>query len=460
MGSEVTLGTLGDVAKVLSGFAFKSSDMGESGHPVIKIKNINPPDVDVSDVQRIPASVIEANPRIEKFRLDRGDILIAMTGATVGKIGRMPAIEEPHYLNQRVGKVFITDKSAANEDYVYYVLSQDCHVNQIFNLADGSAQANISGKQIESVEIPLHPLSEQKTIAHILGSLDAKIELNRKMNQTLETMAQALFQGWFVDFDPVIDKALANGKEIPEELSHRVEIRKRAREEFPELFNKYSDLFPDSFHFTEELGWIPEGWDATSLGDHVEIRRGGSPRPINDYLTPDGLPWVKISDATSSSSRFLFKTKQFIKASGLKKTVKLNKGSLILSNSATPGIPVFLELDACIHDGWLYFPKISHFTTEYLYQLFKCIRRDLVAQGNGSVFTNLKTDILKSWQMVYPSSESLNSYNEFMGIIGSKLRVINSETLMLSSLRDTLLPKLISGEIDVSEFETTVLENL
>ena len=180
MGSEWAIGVLGDVAKVQSGFAFKSGDMGESGHPVIKIKNINPPDVDIADVQRVPHSVIEGNARIEKFRLSKGDILIAMTGATVGKVGRMPKLSEPHYLNQRVGKVFVTDDAKADEDYVYYVLSQDGHVDQMLGLADGSAQPNISGTQIESLEVPLPPLPEQKSIAHILGTLDDKIELNRR----------------------------------------------------------------------------------------------------------------------------------------------------------------------------------------------------------------------------------------------------------------------------------------
>jgi type I restriction enzyme, S subunit len=228
MASEWKVVPLSTLAKVQSGFAFKSADMGESGYPIIKIKNIIPPDVDITVVQRVLPSNIVRNKQIEKFKLSRGDILIAMTGATVGKVGRMPQSSETHYLNQRVGKVFLIDDNAADYDYVYYVLSQSGHVAQMLGLADGSAQPNISGAQIESLEIPFPPLPEQKAIAHVLGSIDDKIELNRKMNETLEAMAQALFKSWFVDFDPVIDNALVAGNPIPEEFATRAETRRKA----------------------------------------------------------------------------------------------------------------------------------------------------------------------------------------------------------------------------------------
>ena len=213
------------------------------------------------------------------------------------------------------------------------------------------------------------------------------------MNETLEAMAQALFKSWFVDFDPVIDNALAAGNAIPDELLERAEQRQAIEKKDN---SDIQNLFPNAFEFTEEMGWIPKGWGVSKLGEYIEVKRGGSPRPIHDYLVPKGLPWVKISDATASNSRFLVETKQFIKPEGLNKTTLLKKGSLILSNSATPGLPKFLDLDACIHDGWLHFPKKKIFTDNYLYQLFLVVRQELLMQGNGSVFTNLKTDILKT----------------------------------------------------------------
>lgn len=164
MGGEYQLSRLGDVATVRSGFAFKSKDMGDSGYPIIKIKNITPPRVDVSDVQRVSPAVIEGNDRISRFKLTSGDILIAMTGATVGKVGRMPEVAEPYYLNQRVGKVFLDKPERANYDFLFYVLSQESYVRAMFGVADGSAQANISGKQIEELEIPLPPLPDRHVL--------------------------------------------------------------------------------------------------------------------------------------------------------------------------------------------------------------------------------------------------------------------------------------------------------
>ena len=102
---------------------------------------------------------------------------------------------------------------------------------------------------------------------------------------------------------------------------------------------------------------MPEDWTLGILGDFVEIKRGGSPRPIQEYLAEDGFRWLKISDATGITSPYILDIKEHIKESGLKKTVFLNAGSLVLSNSATPGIPKILDVDSCIHDGWLYFPK-------------------------------------------------------------------------------------------------------
>ena len=156
------------------------------------------------------------------------------------------------------------------------------------------------------------------------------------MNETLEAMAQTLFKSWFVDFDPVIDNALAAGNTIPDELKEKAAIRQGLDDKRKSLPKDIRRLFPSEFAYTEEMGWIPEGWEVGLFGEYVSVKRGGSPRPIQDFLAPEGFPWVKISDATSYTSRFLKKTKQFIKPEGLNKTIQLEPGTLILSNSATP----------------------------------------------------------------------------------------------------------------------------
>ena len=197
---------------------------------------------------------------------------------------------------------------------------------------------------------------------------------------------------------------------------------------------------------------VPTTWKYGVLGDFVEIKRGGSPRPIQNFLSNRGLHWLKISDATCISSPFVNEIKEYIIEEGLKKTVFLKAGSLVLSNSATPGLPKILDIDTCIHDGWLYFPS-SKFSNEYLYLYFKYIRNNLVALGNGSVFTNLKTDILKNYPTNLPTDDELNKFDEIVKPIFSMILSKTRESKRLIEIRDTLLPKLMSGELDVSNLD-------
>ena len=217
-------------------------------------------------------------------------------------------------------------------------------------------------------------------------------------------------------------------------------------------------LFPSEFAYTEEMGWVPKGWEVGLFGEYVSVKRGGSPRPIQDFLAPEGFPWVKISDATSCTSRFLKKTKQFIKPEGLNKTIQLEPGTLILSNSATPGIPIFLDLQACIHDGWLYFPEKKHFNDAYLYQLFLIIKEQLLMQGNGSVFTNLKTDILRNQKLIIPQKKIIQKFTQISKKWIQKIYLLNAEVQNISNIRDTLLAKLLAGETRIQKTDKLLEE--
>ncbi|MCX8972552.1 restriction endonuclease subunit S [Citrobacter freundii] len=334
----------------------------------------------------------------------------------------------------------------------------------------GAAQPKLNKANLDSINIPFPDRSVRLFINSTLNSLTQKIATNNQINQTLEQMAQALFKSWFVDFEPVKAKMSvleAGGSQEDATLAAMAAISGKDADalavferEHPEQYAELkatAELFPSAMQ-DSELGAIPEGWRVKPLGDSLEIKRGGSPRPIKDFIRPTGYPWVKIADATASISPFLFKTSEFIKEEGLKKTVYLRKGDLILSNSATPGLPKFLQLDACIHDGWLYFPKITNYTDTYLYFLFLKIRPELVAKGNGSVFTNLKTDILREHLAVLPECKIVNRFSilalSYLDAIKANELTINS----LSCLRDTLLPKLLSGEITLPEAEQAVSE--
>ena len=146
-----------------------------------------------------------------------------------------------------------------------------------------------------------------------------------------------------------------------------------------------------------------EEWKEYKIGDVCSIRRGASPRPIQDYLSKKGMPWVKIADATATSSMYLDKTKEYIIEKGIKKSVIVLPGTLIVSNSATPGLPKIIRIKACVHDGWLIIDNYKDVIRDFLYYQFINIRRNLSNQANGSVFMNLKTDIVKEFSIKVPS---------------------------------------------------------
>lgn len=289
-----------------------------------------------------------------------------------------------------------------NQEFLFYMMKY--YMPQLLNKESGTVFGSVNRNDINGLEVDIpSDIQAQKSIARYLTMIDDKIELNSAINKNLEQQAQAIFQSWFIDYEPF------GGK-------------------------------------------MPEDWTLGLLGDFVEIKRGGSPRPIQEYLAEDGFRWLKISDATGITSPYILDIKEHIKESGLKKTVFLNAGSLVLSNSATPGIPKILDVDSCIHDGWLYFPK-SKLSNEYLYLYFKYIRKGLVALGNGSVFTNLKTDILKNYPTALPSEGILADFESIIQPMFEQILTITRENHSLNLLRDTLLPKLMSGELDATDID-------
>ena len=305
------------------------------------------------------------------------------------------------------------DTTKVLPSFLFSILKSQTVIDELQHMAEtrsGTFPQITFSSELAPMKVLLPNLDIQAKIVSILNSIEEKISTNTAINNNLEQQAQAIFKSWFVDFEP---------------------------------FN----------------GILPGDWSEDILGNFIEIKRGGSPRPIQDYIADSGYRWLKISDATSIQSPFILNIKEHIKESGINKTVLLKSGSLVLSNSATPGIPKILDVDSCIHDGWLYFPK-SMLSNEYLYLLFKFIRPNLVALGNGSVFTNLKTDILRNYNTILPDKETLTKFDGVVSVIFKQILYNTRENEKLIQLRDTLLPKLMSGEIDVSKVEIdNILEN-
>ncbi|WP_300318956.1 restriction endonuclease subunit S [Accumulibacter sp.] len=188
-------GRLGDVCRVVPGYAFKSSDWRTAGIPVVKIKNITGNNsVDLATTDCVPESLL--TQRLQKFVIKDGDILVAMTGATAGKVGRVRT-NRILLLNQRVAKIVAVD---ADPDFIWAVVSSQEYQEKFFYLADGAAQPNMSGSQIEGVDVPLPPRPAQQRIAGILSAYDELIENNQQRIRILESMASALYREWFVHF--------------------------------------------------------------------------------------------------------------------------------------------------------------------------------------------------------------------------------------------------------------------
>lgn len=381
--------TLAELCTDISYGYTESAKQEKIGPKFLRITDIASGRFEWSSVPYCPIS----DSDFEKYKLVPGDIVIARTGATTGANYTVKESDPSEVVFASYLIRYKIDRTKANPYFIGNLLRSPNWKDYVDAIAGGSAQPGANAKQLGSFEITLPPLPTQKSIASVLSSLDDKTDLLHRQNATLEKMAETLFRQWFVE---------------------------EAKEE----------------------------WELKPLGSLVTVKRGGSPRPIQDFLSDSGLRWLKISDVTSLNSPYIFEIKEHIKEEGLSKTTLLKVGSLILSNSATPGIPKILQVDSCIHDGWLHFPK-SAFSNEFLYLLFLRIRPELVNQGNGSIFTNLKTDILKEFSITVPDSNTLRKFDELIKPVFDKLLKNTTQIRTLTALRDTLLPKLMSGEVRV-----------
>jgi len=416
MSSEYPFLPLGTVASVRSGYAFKSSDMGTEGHPLIKIGSIVPPRVDISSCDRISKEVIEKTLGADRYLLREGDILIAMTGATAGKTGRFPATNEECFLNQRVGKVYPTDKSSIDQEYLYQVLSRQGFADEILSLADGSAQGNVSGSLIETYKVPIPPLQIQKAIAHILGTLDEKIELNCKTNETLEAMAKALFKLWFVDFDPVRAKAEGRSTGLPAEIS---------------------DLFPDSFE-DSELGDIPREWSIVQLGDLIELAYG---KPLKEEQRNGGIYSVFGSNGVVGSH-----DDYLVEAPGI-----------VIGRKGNPGTVEWSERNFYpIDTTFFVVNKKTGLGMRFLFYSLK--NQNLADLSADSAVPGLNRNHAYLNAQMLPPAKVACAFESYSEVIFKRREVLADEIIALSATRDALLPKLISGEIRIPDAEK-MLEN-
>ena len=409
MKSEVELAeVITDIAAGPFGSNLKASCFVPSGFPIIDGANLK--GLKVTD--NLTKFVTEEKARsLSRSIARRGDVVVTISG-TIGQIAYIPedSMYEEYLCSQRQFKVTFDSTKVYVPYLVFYFHTREGQ-GKILAFANQTGVPALAQptKNFKKIRMPLPSLEQQKRISSIAELLTSKIEVNAKLNGYLEELAQTIYNDWFRDFG----------------------------------------------HWG---GQMPSHWETGVLGDYVTVKRGGSPRPIQEYLSDEGLRWLKIADVSGISGPYILEIKEHIKEEGLRKTVHLEPGSLVLSNSATPGIPKILSIDTCIHDGWLYFPQ-SQFTNEWLYCYFLNVRQELVRMANGSVFQNLKTDIVKNFEVIRPDDETLASFQEMVAPLFNLMESCQKENKQLADLRDTLLPKLMSGEIDVSKVDLTQLNS-
>ena len=396
---------LDDVCDLIPGFAFKSGDFGDYTNKVIKIGDIQPPYVNYSSMIGINIQPYDSN-KLVKFLVKKGDFVLAMTGATIGKIGKY-INETPAYLNQRV--LLFKPHTDVNKDFIYFTLQSPSFQKYIINHIDSeTAQPNISGRSISGYEVYLPSRRKQDRISNILISLDNKIELNNRINHNLEQQAQALYKSWFVDFEP----------------------------------------FKDGKFVESEMGLIPEGWREGILSELGDIVAGGTPSKTRpDYYIDHGIAWLTPKDLSIKCNKFTARGEIDITETGYKNSSAklMPKGSVLFSSRAPIGYITIAKNDICTNQG---FKSVvpTYAGTAYIYYWLLSNTENIEAQASGSTFKEASVALMKSFPALVPPKDILKSFEKELKPILRKQELIEEESSNAEQMRDTLLPRLMSGE--------------
>lgn len=345
----------------------------------------------------------------DKILQDR-DILINSTGTgTLGRVSIYHQIGQQCTVDSHV--TIVRSSKDIDATFLGYNL-----INQQYNiesLATGSTgQTELPRARLASeIEILLPPLDEQRRIAGILGSLDDKIELNRRINANLEAQAQALFRSWFVDFEP----------------------------------------FRDGPFVDSELGKIPQGWKVGTLSEIGDVIGGGTPSKIvPEYYTDNGIAWITPKDLSTNNCKFTSKGETDISELGYKNSsVKLMpRGSVLFSSRAPIGYISIAKNEICTNQGFKSIvPKKAG--TCFIYYFLQNNTSKIESMASGSTFKEASGGLMKSLNVIIPSNKILTAFEEAIQPLFNMQEHNEDENARLSALRDTLLPQLMAGKIKI-----------
>ena len=352
---------------------------------------------------------------------------------TLGYPAILPNHTGRRYLhNQRLGKVSIKPGAEVDERFLFYLLRTREYRNEVLASATGTTVKHTSPRRILAHKPKFPPLAEQKAIASVLGALDDKIELNRRMNATLEAMARALFQSWFVDFDPFRAK-LDGGQPTG-------------------LDTATTDLFPNEFE-DSELGPIPKGWEIGSILRQADLISGGTPKTdIAAYWSGD-INWASAKDVSQCGEAFLIATEKKITRAGLENSATKiipQFAVVIVARGATTGrLTMFGDAMAMNQTCYALRSKIA--APFALYCQAREFINSMVHAAHGSVFDTIITETFKATNVLIPPVNVLIEFNKRVAPLFDLVHSNLIEIRTLAAICDALLPKLLSGDLRVKD---------
>ncbi|MCK0510922.1 restriction endonuclease subunit S [Aromatoleum buckelii] len=371
------------------------------------------------------------------YALQPGDILLVMTCQTAGgEILGIPACvpnDGRIYLhNQRLGKVALKTE-LVSRDFLYWLFLYTEFNRHLVNSASGTKILHTAPSRIESFRFRLPSLPEQRGIAQFLDAIANRIALLRETNATLEAIAQALFKSWFVDFDPVRAKQQGLAPERMDEAT--------------------AALFPDAFEETE-LGAGPSGWRIGTLGEVVETAGGGTPDTKDpSYWEPPEYCWTTPKDLSGNSAPVLLGTERKLSRQGLSKVSSglLPVGTLLMSSRAPIGYLAIAQVPLAINQG--YIAMLPQSTLPPLFLLFWCRQNmeNIKGRANGSTFMEISKKAFRPISVLVPSPQVIAAFINITATLFDRLTQNERQAQTLATLRDTLLPRLISGRLRLPE---------
>ena len=342
-------------------------------------------------------------------------------------IGRKGAYRGVHYSPDSFFVIdtafYLKPKVKIDTRWAYYQLL----TIDINGMDSGSAIPSTSREDFYSLPVMVPPLPEQRAIAHILGTLDDKIELNRRMNQTLEEMAHAIFQDWFVDFGPV--RAKLEGRE-------------------PYLSPELWELFPDRL-VKSELGRIPEGWEVGFLNDSIEILSGGTPKTSVSAYWDGEVPWYTAKDAPALSDIFALNTERSITQAGIdnSSTKVLPARTTVITARGTVGRLACLGIPMAMNQTCYGIRGAEGYTDFFTYWSVKNTVSELQARTHGTIFDTITRETFKIAETVLIPTRVAGAFESVVTPLMNRILGNLNESRALADQRDVLLPKLVSGEL-------------